>query len=350
MFMDLGAIMNISKVTVEPEKNSITPMLKFSIAIGYIPKLETPITIDGRLLSEDNKLISLLKDMGWEKIPKMEIGATEKIQYEQEKTINLDLFAELSQEHLDYLEDIRSKHRKGNVVLDLEITVRYFLSKTIISGIFTHDEQPINLELYGKVLPIYYKYRHEFGRGREDVWLLSGEGGLTFLEVTTNQFNKQVEIPSSDWVHDYCPNLGIGRFVVIDIPLPEEISSKTDIQKKIKRAVKSANNASKNIRAGEWNQVIEDCRGVWELFKEQNDDELKELLRKDKYTEEAIEAFLKAKQNLFTFTSKFMHTFDKQKKKILPEIKACKEDAYFIYTTAMTLLNLLAKKSLRLNQ
>jgi hypothetical protein len=49
------------------------------------------------------------------------------------------------------------------------------------------------------------------------------------------------------------------------------------------------------------------------------------------------------------FASKFHHKLDKSKKKITPEIKASKEDAYLIYTLSMNIVNLISKKMQRLS-
>ncbi len=51
---------------------------------------------------------------------------------------------------------------------------------------------------------------------------------------------------------------------------------------------------------------------------------------------------------LFKFSSKFHHKEDLQKK-IMPEIKASKEDAELIYSLSINILNLISKKLQRLS-
>ncbi len=96
---------------------------------------------------------------------------------------------------------------------------------------------------------------------------------------------------------------------------------------------------------GDWNGVIEDSRAVWELLR--NKDEIKDLLMRDGYSEQAFIDLNESLRQLFNFSSKFHHKEDKGKK-IMPEIKASKEDAYLIYAISMTIVNLISKKMQRL--
>jgi len=80
-----------------------------------------------------------------------------------------------------------------------------------------------------------------------------------------------------------------------------------------------------------------------------NQDEIKDLLIRDGYTEPAFADLNESLKKLFDYSSKFHHREDKGKK-IMPEIKASKEDAYLIYSASMNIVNLISKKMQRLNK
>jgi hypothetical protein len=71
---------------------------------------------------------------------------------------------------------------------------------------------------------------------------------------------------------------------------------------------------------------------------------------KNGYAREGADAFYKGITELFNFSSKFIHKVEKGGVKLLPEIKAQKEDAYMIYSLSASLLNLIARKKVRASQ
>jgi len=89
--------------------------------------------------------------------------------------------------------------------------------------------------------------------------------------------------------------------------------------------------------------VIKALRPVWELLREV--EEIKKLLRADGFPEEAALDFRGAVQKLFDFASKFDHARDRET--ILPNIKPQKEDAYFAFTLAGAVLNVITRKTNR---
>jgi hypothetical protein len=101
-----------------------------------------------------------------------------------------------------------------------------------------------------------------------------------------------------------------------------------------------------NMIRGEWTEVIKDSRVVWELLRNQS--EIKDLLMGDGYTEPAFTDLNESLKQLFNYSSKFHHREDREKK-MMPEIKASKEDAYLIYATSMAIVNLISKKMQRIS-
>ena len=93
---------------------------------------------------------------------------------------------------------------------------------------------------------------------------------------------------------------------------------------------------------GEWSEVIGNARPVFELLRKR--DPIRDLLQKDGYTAETANYLLDSIQSSFKFSSKFLHRLDENRERIIPEIKASKEDAYLTYVTSAALINLIARK------
>ena len=91
--------------------------------------------------------------------------------------------------------------------------------------------------------------------------------------------------------------------------------------------------------------MIKALRPVWELLREV--EEIKKLLRADGFPEEAALDFRGAVQKLFDFASKFDHALARDRETILPNIKPQKEDAYFAFTLAGAVLNVITRKTNR---
>ena len=178
------------------------------------------------------------------------------------------------------------------------------------------------------------------------MWILSGNSGPEFIKTINKKFTNRVTISSSDWIHDYCPVFQIGKFAVFEYLLPEYTEGTGSIEERLNTSISAIKKMEENILKGEWNEVIEDSRAIWELLRDH--DEIKDLLIKDGYTPQASDDLDKTIKQLFSFTSKFIHQEEIGNRKIMPEMKASKEDAYLIYSLSMNLVNLISKKLQRL--
>jgi hypothetical protein len=268
------------------------------------------------------------------------------------------LIAPLNHKVLDYIDTLRTKDRNGDVNLTLDIFVKTLLSNTIITpvtkDIGLRNELTTQIASQGNSL---LAYRNRDFSPDTDLWILSGKGNPTFIEVKDNHFIQKVIIHSSEWINKYCPEFQIGRFSVFEYLLPDYTKGSGSKEERLNESIKAIIKMQENLISGDWNGVIEDSRAVWELLKDEVN--IKDLLKSDSYTEEAINELFGYTDkkgckhsgcigNLFLFSSKFMHRLDKDKKKIMPEIKASKEDAYLIYALSMNFVNLISKKMQRL--
>lgn len=221
--------------------------------------------------------------------------------------------------------------------------VQFLVSKTVIAtmhptgnGAGGNDQPPV----------VYRQLDPDFYSPFSNMWVLSADGNRTFMELETLRSPRTVAIKSSDWLHDYSSPWRTTRYLVVELPQPEFLTSAANIEQRVNPAIDAAKSASDNIARGEWNDAIKDLRSVWELLRNQSD--IADLFRRDGYSDVAIAAVKEIVKQQFDLASKFMHSTDQSGKQINPVLKASKEDALFCYACAMSLLNLVSRKSARL--
>lgn len=335
--------MRVDKIEVVPVKDSINPELLFEIEFFIQRSYEIPIVISGSIFSDENKKIANIQEVIHDPNRSIELSARNNERYEEK--IVIKSLASLNHKVLDYIETLRTKNPKGDVILNLDIFVKTLNSRTNLACLNLFDMKGMQ-GIPERAKGVYYLYTSKFSTSQTDMWILSGDGSPTFIEMKNNNFKNQVTIRSSDWIHDYCPVLQIGRFSVLEYLLPEYKEGSGSIDERLNESINAIKRMEENMIKGDWNGVIEDSRAVWELLRTQ--EEIKDLLMRDGYSEQASKDLNEILKQLFNFASKFHHKIDNKEKKIMPEIKASKEDAYLIYAMSMTIVNLISKKMQRL--
>ncbi|MBM3946686.1 MAG: hypothetical protein FJ315_04715 [SAR202 cluster bacterium] len=176
-------------------------------------------------------------------------------------------------------------------------------------------------------------------------WVLSGDTAATFIEISTQRFEGNetaVRIPAEDWRYDFAPVLGIGKFMVAELPVLDMASgtfSGADAER-VKGAVVALQEMRMELYQGEWNDVIVKARPIAELLRNSI---VSDLLKKMNYPPDAIEAFCKSIEGAFDFGSKNIHRTDRSGQLRVP-VPADKEDAYLVYSLTVGLMNLLTQK------
>lgn len=335
--------MRIDKIEVMPVKDSINPELLFEIEFFIQRRDEIPVEISGSIFSDENKKIANIHEVIHDPNRRIELSARNNERYEEEKLVIKSL-ASLNHKVLDYIETLRTKNPKGDVILNLDIFVKTLNSRTNLSNLNLFEMKGTQGFPEGSK-GVYYLYQSKFFTSQTNMWILSGDGSPTFIEIKNNNFKNKVVIRSSDWIHDYCPVFQIGKFSVFEYLLPDYAEGSGSIEERLNESINAIKRMEENMIKGDWNGVIEDSRAVWELLR--NQDEIKGLLMRDGYSEQAFIDLNESLRQLFNFSSKFHHKEDKGKK-IMSEIKASKEDAYLIYAMSMNIVNLISKKMQRL--
>ena len=345
--------MRIEAKEAKPLDNSVEPAIQFPLVLSY-NNLEIPIALNGLLLAEDGKILTSLsdthktgtsaKDIG--RLGAEGTGKDRDVQRESQKDVSL--IATLSQKALDYLDSLRDKNTKGDVNLKLLLRTRILKSNAVIAPLHSRTPAEIGpplrerLESMGGEALVTYGYKRDYSPEAGNLWVISGSNEPVFLIITDMEQEIPVTIYASNWIHDFAPQLGLGRFVLAKLAIPAPVSVKGKHSKRIDKAFEALQKMEKEIREGEWTEAIEKSRPVAELLREE--DLVKSVLVKHGYHEEVANSFMATINGLFEYSSKFLHKVAKDRT-IPPEIKAEKEDAYLTYTVSTALVNLLTQKA-----
>lgn len=344
-----GEIMvQIEKVNSFALSRSIEPVIQFNIEMSFIENKEFPLSFYGELHSEDNMFLSTLIEIG-HKDKSFELkGKFKDVKY-KERIYRIKLITYLSRKMLDYIETMRDKNPKGDVKFNLKLYGKFLESNITISPIDKIISPPLRdlIPKLGGAQQWANRYLLFFGEKLPDSpptnesTLISAKFDGTVITLHEHELKKEITIPASDWIHDYAPNFNMGKYLVAEIPIIEQLKIDDEFSKRISKAIEALLKMQKNIISGDWTEVMEGSRHVIELLR--NEPLIKQILEDDGYTDVVSKEIYESLKNLFKFSSKFHHKLDLDKK-IKREFVPKKEDAYLIYFTTAGLVNLLTRK------
>jgi hypothetical protein len=344
-----GILMQIKVMEPMPFDQSIEPAIEFPIMLTY-NNLEVPIGIEGVLMAEDNKILSSLQDLSTTSISGSigNLGALGTIHDSNQLQVNehkISLVSVLNIKAIDHINNLRIKNIRGDVKLKLILKVKILQSKAAISSLHLKDSAdfgpPLTQSLRGESI-VSYNYVREYSPGRNNMWLISGDSSPVFLSLSYLQHELLTTIYSGSWLQDFSPKLGLGKFIVAELPIPTSKAIKGEFSERLNEAIEALRKMESKIQEGEWTEAIEKSRPVAELVKEE--DMIKSILSKHGYQDDAANSLFSAVKNLFDYTSKFHHKLERDKKTLLTETQAEKEDAYLAYSMSVALVNLLTQK------
>jgi len=352
----MGGNTRVENVEIHALTNSAFHGITISALLKFALNLEVPLCIDGWISSPDDKIIGVIHKLPDTSVNRYQLGANDPFQPTQGETnYDVNALVPLSRESIEFLEQLRNKDKKRDVKLKVTIEITTLWSKATISHLIADSNLKLRLvspNLAGSNLAedsvVIYKYSRDYNPNQSDMHILSGSGDRNFLELIRSRTVHNVTIAASDWVQDYAPALGIGKSFSIELPMPEELDLPKDVKERFKVAIDDLNKMLGDYRHGDWSDLVENSRGVYELLKDKQ--LVHDLLESDGYPADAITDISNCLAALWNFTSKFHHHLDRDKEKLKPEIKASKEEAELIYALSLTLVNLLARKAKRQNQ
>jgi|SRR5579871_1435031 len=316
---------------VEAIEKAVNPTFKFSFQVETDAAREVVMSAAGSLYFPSDTLLAPLFETPEHDQLEFPLQASPATGAIKPTSRWLRMGAQLSHRDIDYIESHRAKDRRGDVVLTVRLRVSTLVSTAeswlaeVVGGSQNQPAQIVHA-------------KHSTGKA-----ILREDPQKGFLLERTAAFDKQHRISGTDWLHDFAPRLGLGRFAVVEIPV---ISSPTGLGERMQKATDAADAAEKALRSGEWDDACRDLRGVWEAFRDY--DFIKDVVKRDGYTEEAAKLLDDAFKSLFNLASKFGHVLDKDRKTVLPELHAKREDAQTLYFLARSALDLIARKAKRL--
>lgn len=179
---------------------------------------------------------------------------------------------------------------------------------------------------------------------------------LLALGTNANLFETEVEeaklpfeISASDWVQRYAPAFGIGRYLLFEYPLPNAPQPNAPFSERLAEAVTTLNQMQAHMTAGDWTLVVREARSVAELLRRE-EGALKELMEQDGLPPEAASDLTASLRHLFQYASKFSHRLDRSGQKVLPQLKASKEDAQLAFALTSGVVNIITSKSKRVGE
>lgn len=339
--------MRIVTIIPKPEPQCVESSLFLDLVLAFHRGQRIPLDLLVQVRTEDKRLLGVAHPSAFGQ-DKLGLEAGESGQ-SSEATLAVQVVLPLSPKQIDYVEGLRSKHRKGDVVLECAVEGQFLVSKVVNAPLKTgKDLQPQGHGDGGGKVVLYKQQDHRdpFHSQVTNMWVLSGDGGRMFMERDTLRHTATITISSGDWLHDFATPWRATRYMVVELPQPELLTSTSNIDHRVNAAIDAARKAAESLSKGDWNDVVEDLRPVWELLR--NEADIKGLLGRDGYTAEAITSFNESVKAQFDLASKFVHRTDRTGNRIMPELRASKEDAFLCYSFAMSLLNLVSRKAMRL--
>ena len=312
--------MKISIQRIDIDEAFVDPALQVRLTVEYYYQLEMPLSISGKLIV-GNKTIAVISEtslgsLNPEVIRLMDTSERIRILNNENRpsSISIDLTVFLSPKAIDHIEKVRSSYVDQKVDFSFEFKAR-------------HLEIPEGTDIKA----VYSTHIQ--------------------LRIVPKEYKIHYGISQSDWTYRYAKGLGIGNFILLEFAIPEKQEVKADWEELYDRLYERTQDMELSIKKGEGKQVMFDARRFYENIKigdgienhKSFAESLKELFLEDNHDEVGYTHFLQGIYEFFEFSTKYIH--DKTRKKELRKIpNYTKEDAYFIYTMSLGLLNLFAKK------
>ena len=297
-------------------EKSVNPSLQISITIYYSSEYsiesKIPLSLEGEVLSSDNTHLANFCSTSsmLDQTQYINLSGINSYQNSSNTSYNSDVIVNLSKEALVHIGEMREKNINKDVELKINLKIKYLISNVSIVG---------------------------------DMNILSCNNGKSFLKLKTDNFYESYTIRASNWINNYAPKLGLGKYIILEIPEPDILE-----EEKFKELISIKDKVKSHLDQGNWNDAIINSRMVFELLSKDGDlkESLKNSFANQCFSDEAINNFFDGIGGLFSFTSKFAHILGRKK-----EFKQCptayKEDAYLAYTIISNLLNMISKKNHR---
>ena len=310
--------MSIRVKRVDVSTDSINPELIFCLDVGYYDGMDVPFSFTGILKTKDGKQIAHLEEYinnRSERVLTLKTynGNSVSSYRERERTFYVDLSAQLTNKAIEHIEKVREKDHFKDVDLDLILTVKSMNSKLNVEELISKASRNENIDIG---------------------------------EIKIGSEHANITIPQSEWVQKFAEPLGIGKFILLELQIPDVKQSLNEWKEIHERLLKHTQQMERQIKEGDWYEVEVTARRFMENLMpkgSENKEQFRQLFLENYYSDEGYNHLYKAIEGMFLYASKFIHDKDKQDRyNPIPVVK--KEDAYLVYSLSISLTNLIASK------
>lgn len=314
--------MKITIHNIKAGNEYVDVTLQISASIEYLRDIESPISIAGRILL-NGKTVSLINEVQTINEASLVLKAFDKKTENERRnggsnsitTQSVQLISTLSTKAIQFIEDERERNREKSVDLQFEFVLK--------SLSFSFNPNGVG------------------GPQNND----------SVLEISITKPYVHFTIKQSDWINHFSENIGIGRFLLLELSIPKNHKPPKYWEKLYSNLTRNLTDMDSCIKKGDWGGAMSIGRKFAENIKigdgkpghQRFKNELNKILKDDQHTDKGIENLHDAIWNFFEFTSKYIHEKDTQgnpRDQVIPN----KEDAYFVYSLSVGLLNLIGKK------
>lgn len=305
--------------SISIKKNSLYPEIIISAVISYNKYFVLPINAKGRLVIGQKEITNV--ELTNEKHFPGQVFANNDLKNlalknnKNDNTTIFDFQARLDEKALKFIEEQRQKNTNKDVNLGLYIYISY------INLTLQFDDNGLN--------PAY-------------------QLPINLMDTTINkQLFQNIEIKQSEWIQKFAEPLGIGKFLLLELKIPESLPSKRGWVKMFKNLQSHLQSMEMAIKVGDWNQVMVFARQFFEDIRLGKNtplkSKLKDLFEARNGSNVGFAEYYDGIECFFNYYSKFIHTKDRggtHYEKPIPK----SEDAYMAYSNCLALMNLIMNK------
>lgn len=328
--------------TIVAIKNTVNPTIKITVVLKIERPYEIPISYQASITDRDDKNIAFLS--GWSVMDRTKFT----LYSESSGPANLftvSLYFQLTRNAIDYIETLRGKNSNGDLDLILKMLIGSIDSKISSPPVFAEIK-----DLKAMETPNYlFRYNSSNNNAppmtADRIKLISTNDQYQILDLIYNELKWNISISSSDWAQKFCPILGIGKYISMDLYVSEIEKPQNLMEKNLTFMIETIDKMEKYLQQGEWSDVIEKSRPLAELLRNiiKNND-LSSMFKSAGYNDQTIDNLRRLFIEFFDFSSKFVHRIEKNGSGLMEKNKVEKEDAYFIYAASIGIVNLISKK------
>lgn len=203
---------------------------------GFNAGTEIYIPVDGALYSDDEKFLTRIildqvsfRGAGFS--PQIKVDYLEKYSGGLQHTLILRGKALLDPKSINYIEERRRINKYHRV--ELKLKIRFI-------GLYSTVYHPDNIYRVGKDFL--------FPRLPNDAVMLKAGEPLLYIDNTVyRECETPIIIDGSKWVRDFVPALGLGNYILLELPLPRPLPEPEESLQRFINAIKSLKRAREAI-------------------------------------------------------------------------------------------------------